>query len=140
MTTEENKAVIRRFVTTFEKHDLDAGWKLFDQKCRFSVLKRFGIEPTFENYKAFMIAFLAALPDVHHTFEDMVAEGEKVWVNYTIRGTHEGPLRGVPATHKQICYNLIGMYRVVDGKIVEADFLSDDISLLRQLGALPARG
>lgn len=140
MTTEENKATIRRFVTTLEKRDLDAAWKIFDPQCRFSVLTRFGIEPTFENYKAFMAAFLVALPDVTHTFEDMVAEGEKVWVNYTIRGTHEGPLRNIPATHKQVCYNLIGMYRVVDGKIAEADFLSDDVSLLRQLDALPARG
>ena len=68
----------------------------------------------------------------------MVAEEEKVWVSYTIRGTHERLLRNVPATHKQISYSLIAMYRVANGKIVEADFLSDDLSLLRQLGALPS--
>jgi steroid delta-isomerase-like uncharacterized protein len=138
MSTEENKAVIRRFVTTVENHDLDAAWTNFDQQCRFSVLTRFGIDPTFENYQRFIASFLEALPDVHHTIEEMVAEGEKVWVNYTVRGTHEGLLRNVPATHKPISYNLIGMYRVVNGKIVEADFLSDDLGLLRQLGALPS--
>ena len=138
MSTEENKAIIRRFIIAVEKHDLDAVWGNFDQQCRFSVLTRFGIDPTFENYRRFIASFLEALPDVHHTIEAMVAEGEKVWVSYTIRGTHEGLLRNVPATHKQISYSLIAMYRVANGKIVEADFLSDDLSLLRQLGALPS--
>ena len=132
-----NKAVIRRFIAAYAKHDMDAVWELFGPGCRFPVLSRFHIEPTFENYRAFMIAFLTALPDVHHTFEDMVAEQDKVWVNYTIRGTHEGPLRGTRATHKRIAYSVIAMYRLTDRKIVEADFQSDDLSLLRQLGALP---
>ena len=138
MSDEENKAIIRHFVTAVEKHDLDAVWVNFDQQCRFPVLTRFGIEPTFKNYRRFIASFLEAPPDVHHTIEEMVAEGEKVWVSYTISGTHEGLFRNVPATHKQISYSLIGMYRVANGKIVEADFLSDDLSLLRQLGAYPS--
>jgi C-1 hydroxylase len=137
MSTEENKVVVRRFIAAFERHDMEALWENFDPRCRFTVLTRFGIEPTFENYKQFITSFAAALPDVHHVIEDMVAEGEKVWVNYTIQGTHEGLLRNVPATHKQVSYSLIAMYRVAGGKIVEADFQSDDLSLLRQLGALP---
>jgi steroid delta-isomerase-like uncharacterized protein len=138
MSTEENKAVIRRLITAFEKHDLDAVWVNFDPQCRFPILTRFGIEPTFENYRRFIASFSEALPDVHHTIEEMVAEEEKVWVNYTIRGTHEGLLRNVPATHKQISYSLMAMYRVAHGKVVEADFQSDDLSLLRQLDALPS--
>ncbi len=102
----------------------------------FPVLVQFDIEPTFVNYKRFMFTFVTALPDVHHTIEEMVAEEERVWVNYTIRGTHEGLFRNVPATHKQISYRVIAMYRVINGKIVEADFQSDDVSLLRQLGIL----
>ena len=138
MSTEENKATIRRFVAALEKHDLDAVWANFDQQCHFPVLTRFGINPTFENYRRFIVSFFEALPDVHHTIEEMVAEGEKVWVSYTIRGTHEGLLRNVPATHKSVSYSLIAMYRVANGKIVEADFLSDDVNLLRQLGAFPS--
>lgn len=138
MSAEENKAVIRRFIAAFNQHDLETVWENFDPHCRFPVLTRFGIDPTFENYRLFIASFAAALPDIHHTIEELVAEGEKIWVNYTIRGTHEGLLRNVPATHKQISYSLIGMYRVANGKIVEADFQSDELSLLRQLGVLPS--
>lgn len=139
MSIEENKDVVRRFAAAYNRHDdvaeiLDS----IDPRCSLPVLTKFGIEPTFENYGKFTASFLAALPDLHHTIEGMVAEDEKVWVNYTIRGTHEGLFRNVPATHKQISWSLIGMYRVADGMIVEADFQSDDLSLLRQLGVLPA--
>lgn len=138
MSVEENKEVIRRFAEAYNRHDdvaeiLDS----VDPCCSFPVLIKFGIEPTFENYRKFIASFLAALPDLHHTIEEMVAEDEKVWVKYTIRGTHEGLFRNVPATHKEISWSLIGMYRVANGKIVEADFQSDDLSLLRQLGVLP---
>jgi len=138
MSAEENRATIHRVVAALERHDLEAVWACLDPHCRFPVLTRFGIDPTFDNYKRFIASFITALPDVHHTFEETVAEDDKVWVNYTIRGTHEDLFRNVPATHKHISWSLISMYRVANDKIVEADFQSDDLSLLRQLGALPS--
>ncbi len=132
------QTVVRRFAAAYNRHDVVEVLDSIDPRCSFPVLTKFGIEPTFENYRKFTASFLAALPDLHHTIEGMVAEDEKVWVNYTIRGTHEGLFRNVPATHKHISWSLIAMYRVVNGRIVEADFQSDDLSLLRQLGALPA--
>ena len=138
MSVEENKVVIHRFVEAVERHDLEAVWECLDPRCRFPVLTRFGIDPTFENYQRFITSFITALPDVHHTFEETVGEGEKIWVYYNVRGTHEGIYRNVPATHKPISFDIISMYRVANDKIVEADFLSDELSLLRQLGALPS--
>lgn len=138
MSVEENKAVIHRFVAALERHDLEAVWDCLDAHCRFPVLTRFGIDPTFENYQRFIASFITALPDVHHTFEETVGEGEKIWVSYTVRGTHEGAYRNVPATHTRVSFSLIAMYRVTNDKIVEADFLSDELSVLRQLGALPS--
>lgn len=138
MSIEGNKAVIHRFISEYERHEMESAWKNFDPHCKFPVLRRFGIEPTFENYKVFMTDFLKALPNIHHSMEGMVAEGNNVWVNWTIRGTHEGPLRKIPATYKDITYSVISMYRVANDKIIETDFLADDLSLLRQLGALPS--
>lgn len=139
MSVEENKITVRQFIAACNKHDdVDAILASIDPHGSFPVLAKFGIDPTFENYRTFMASFLKALPDVHHTIEEMVAEDERVWAKYIIRGTHEGLFRGVPATHKQLSWSLIAMYRVTNGRIVEADFQSDDLSLLRQLGALPA--
>jgi len=138
MSAEENKAVIHRFLEAGNKKDMEMVCESLDQQGTFPILTRFGFDPKFENYRNFLISFNAALPDGHLTIEEMVAEEEKVWVRFTIRGTHQGPLRNVPATNKQIIYGGIGMYCVANGKIVEINNLFDDLSLLRQLGALPS--
>lgn len=46
---------------------------------------------------------------MEHTIETMVAEDEKVWVKYTIQGTHEGLYRNVPGTHKQVSSRCIAL-------------------------------
>lgn len=53
-------------------------------------------------------------------------------------GTHRGPLRGIPATGKQVRYPIVAMYRVANALITEADFVSDELRMMRQIGALPS--
>lgn len=136
-SSETAEKFIRRFLDTYERHDLDALWTFYGADCRFPVLERFDIEPSWENYKAFMTRFIDAFPDVHHHIEKLVTDGENIWVLYTMTGTHRGPLRGMQPTGKQVCYPIVAMYRIRDGLIQEADFLSDDLRMMRQIGALP---
>ena len=136
---EKNKAAIRHFFEVGNQQDMEAIWDCIDPHCNFSGLaKRFAIAPTLESYKKFLTAFYAAVPDAHFTIEDMVAEGEKVWVRINIQGTHRGLLRNIPATNKPVSYTQIGMYRLANGKIIEAQAQFDDLTLLRQMGAYPA--
>jgi predicted ester cyclase len=76
-------------------------------------------------------------PDVHHHIERVVADGRNVWALYTMTGTHAGPIRGVPPTGKGVRYAIVAMYQIDGGVITEADFVSDDLRMMRQLGALP---
>jgi steroid delta-isomerase-like uncharacterized protein len=138
MTSEDNKQLIHRFIETYERHDLEALWDFYSPDCRYVVLTRFGIEPTLENYKRFMANFLVAFPDVHHQFADIVAEGGNVWVHYKVTGTHEGVMRGVAPSHQKVSYSIVAMYKVADGKITQADFVADDLTMLRQIGGLPS--
>jgi steroid delta-isomerase-like uncharacterized protein len=62
----------------------------------------------------------ATFPDLHWTIEDMVAEGDKVVIRYTFRGTNLGGLPGRPATGKQVEVTGSVFYRIVDGLCVEA--------------------
>jgi predicted ester cyclase len=41
-------------------------------------------------------------PDLHTTFDDAVAEGERVAYRWTASGTHEGELMGIPTTGNTI--------------------------------------
>ena len=73
-----------------------------------------------EGARKLFTTMLAAAPDVQGTIEDMVAEGEKVAVRWTFRGTHTGesPLTGAPIGAP---FTLVAMslYRFANGKIEE---------------------
>ena len=59
---------------------------------------------------------------------------------YGFTGTHSGPLMGVPATGKPISVLATGIFRVVNGKLAENWVNLDALSLMQQIGAVPAPG
>ena len=90
-----------------------------------------------EGVKLFVGILRAAFPDIQMTIEDVIAEGEKVVVRYTARGTHYGEFMGVPPTGRKATWAGINIYRGEGGKVVETWQLSDALGLMRQLGVLP---
>lgn len=75
-----------------------------------------------------------AFPDYHETIEDIIVSGDRVSVRLTIRGTHTGPLPFAPATGRSIEITDQSIFRIEDGKIAEQWALTDQLSLLVQLG------
>jgi steroid delta-isomerase-like uncharacterized protein len=136
--TETAERFLRRFLDTYECRDFDTLWTFYSADCRFAVLERFDLEPTWDNYKTFMVRFIDAFPDLHHDIEKVVTDGEDVWALYTMTGTHRGPLRGMQPSGKRVRYPIVAMYRIVEDRITEADFVSDDLRMMRQVGAVPS--
>lgn len=87
-----------------------------------------------EVYKQVMKGNLIAFPDYNHTVEDVIAQGDKVVVRVTNRGTHEGRFDRIPPTSKEIQFSVISITRFVDGKAVEMWGEFDSLVLYRQLG------
>jgi steroid delta-isomerase-like uncharacterized protein len=81
--------------------------------------------------------FRNAFPDLTYTIEDQVAAGDEVVSRYTVSGTHLGEFLGVSGTDNRIEITGITMYRIEDGRIVEAWDSPDNLSLMQQLGILP---
>jgi len=61
-----------------------------------------------------------SFPDFHRTIEDIIAEGDKVWIRIKMTGTHKGDFRGLAPTGKKITVRTANTYRIVNGKIVES--------------------
>ncbi len=81
-----------------------------------------------------------AFPDRMDTIEQLVADGDMVGMLFRVQGTHEGNFFGIPATGNTIDIHEVGIFKLADGKIVEAWFMADEVELLKQLGVgLPAR-
>jgi steroid delta-isomerase-like uncharacterized protein len=80
----------------------------------------------------------AAFPDIRVTVEDQIAEGEKVSTRRTWHATHQGTYRGIAATGKRVTWAQISIVRFAEGKIVEDWPVTDELSLLQQLGHVVA--
>jgi steroid delta-isomerase-like uncharacterized protein len=77
-----------------------------------------------------------AFPDLHLEVEDVIAQGDRVAVRATFRGTHLGELEDVPPTGRAVVVQQIHILRIADGMVVEHWAGRDDITLLRELGAM----
>jgi predicted ester cyclase len=80
----------------------------------------------------------AALPDYHYTVEDILAEGDRVALRSTGRGTMKGPLQGMPATGKSAVWSETHIVRMSGGKFAEHWADLDQLGMLQQLGLVPA--
>jgi predicted ester cyclase len=78
-----------------------------------------------------------AFPDYHVELEEMVAEGDKVVVRFTITGTQLGQWGPLPPTGKRVRFEEIVFLRFVDGRVAELRGLPDNLAALRQLGVVP---
>ena len=81
-----------------------------------------------------------AFPDVHFTIDDLIAEGERVVIRWTVTGTHKGELQGIAPTGKHVTVTGMVMSRFVKGKVEEDWINFDALGLLQQLGVVPAPG
>lgn len=139
MSTEENMALVRRFVDEVQsKHRLE----LIDQFFSPGYVDHYaGARPPYrEDAKRFFTMLFTAFPDVTGTIHEQTAEGDKVWTRKTFRGTHLGPFMGVLPTGKSIVVEVMDVFRIENGKIVEHWGVSDMLGLMQQIGAAPFPG
>ena len=91
-----------------------------------------------EGVKFFVGAMREAFPDVRlKSIEPMMTDGDLEAARVIVAGTHEGELMGVSATGKSVEFESIDIIRVEDGKVAEHWGVTDTLSLMQQLGAIP---
>jgi steroid delta-isomerase-like uncharacterized protein len=91
-----------------------------------------------EGVRQTITMFLTAFPDLNLTLEDIIAEGDKVVVRWTMRGTHQGASLGMPPTGKQFTLPGISLLRLDGGMAAETWVSYDQLAMLQQLGLAPA--
>ena len=74
-----------------------------------------------------------ALPDLHVKIDDLVCTDNKAVLLFTLTGTHENELMGIPATGKQVNINGMTSSRFDDGQIIEEWELLDQLTMFQQL-------
>ena len=67
----------------------------------------------------YFLAVRQGFPDIQIVIEDMIAEGERIAVRTTWRGTHLGMYEGVSPSGKKVSRTLLQIFRVTDGLLDE---------------------
>lgn len=124
MSTETNKTIMRQIMRAIDEGD----WGALEEHP--------GLYETRESVPALHAAF----PDMQTTIEQEVMAGDMITTVVTVRATHQQEFLGIPATGRQVSFMVIGLDRIVDGKIVEHWALPDFFSLLQQLGGVIVPG
>jgi steroid delta-isomerase-like uncharacterized protein len=93
-----------------------------------------------EGTKEVASAVIGAFPDRRITHEDIIAEGDKVLIRWSLSGTHQGELMGIPATGRRVTVTGFDLFRIEGGKIVEMWQEADQMGMMQQLGVVPEPG
>ena len=143
MSTEKNKAIARRWFTDIitqgqlsvadeifaashiihDPHAPPAGWPNGPEGLKM-VASLFG-----GGFSGWNIAL-----------EDQIAEGDKVATRWAASATNTGPVMGTPPSGKAVNVTGVNVTRFAEGKIAESWFNFDMLTLLQQIGAIPAPG
>lgn len=136
-SAEQLKAKVRDYVERiWNRKELDA----LDELASADYRRHLGpSEPSIDRaaQKLRLQSLQRALPDVHFSIDDLIAEGDRVVFRVTVRATQRGDMFGVAATGKAVAFSAIDILRFEGGRIVEHWGFGDSAALLRQLGKIP---
>lgn len=98
-----------------------------------------GLAPTKDGVLDFFRMYRAAFPDLRMSAEEVLVSGDRTVARVTATGTHQGEMMGMPATGKSIDVKVIDIMRFDDdGMLCEHWGLVDMLTMMQQLGAVPA--
>jgi len=133
----ENEAVVRRAFDEIAQGNLDVADEIIAPEYVRHDLAGGPDAHGPDGVKRLIAGLRTAFPDIKTTIEDIFADGEKVVVRFSVRGTHSGPFMGIAPTGREATWRGVNIYRVSGGRIRETWQLADGLGLLRQLGAAP---
>jgi len=122
VTTETNKAVVRRYIEeVINGGNLDLIEVLFAPEMRAAV-------------RGFATVADESFPDRREELRDIVAEGNTVIAHWVFRGTHRGLFYSIPPTGRQIEINGFAIYYLENGQIAADSMCMDWLDAIEQLG------
>lgn len=132
-----NKKVMEQFVRFINTGDEALGKSIISDEVTFYAPTSPEPMHGFEAYTGVLDMMRGAMPDVQWKVEEIIAEGDKIMIRFTMSGTQSNPFMNMPATNKKVQVTAMNIYELKDGKIIREHGLPDLFSMLMQLGVLP---
>ena len=136
-----NEDIVLRMIEAVNTRDFDA----LDDVVSPTVRRYSGATPevqvtSLDDFKAFLHADLAAVPDAMQEVNLIFSSGDMVAVHEIYRGTQTGQMGPFPPSGRSLELPFIGLLRVEDGKVAEIWVEWDNLNALAQLGHFPPPG
>jgi len=132
-----NRKLVEDFLTAvFINHDLsNLGRFLRDDYIQHNP----DVAQGRAGFEAFFVTTFKAMPDFRYTIKQIVVDGDRVWVYSRTTATHTGgPWLDMPPSGNRLDFDVVDMFRLQDGKIVEHWDVADTLGLFSQLGKVKA--
>lgn len=143
---KRNKAIVLRFIEEVQsQHKLDVADELMDRNMVDHFFEMQGMpEPpnAVEAFKKFYTGILSSFPDAKAVVHSMIAEGDLVATHKTLHVTHKGEFRGIPPTGREGEIQIMDIFRIAGGKMVEHWGIVDFVGIMQTLsdrGKLPPK-
>lgn len=130
---EDKKEIVRSFLVDSNKER-----RTLDELCAPGIRFHIGATPVMdlEGFQGFQTAFYQSFTENSIAIEELIAEGEMVAFRGIVYAKHTADFMGTVTSGKEVVVPVIGMARVVDGKIAEWWNSPDRLSWMQQIGAV----
>ncbi|NML21369.1 ester cyclase [Pseudoflavitalea sp. G-6-1-2] len=81
-----------------------------------------------------MAAIRKAFPDLHYEIKELIANDSMAVARLVVTGTQQDSLFNLPPTGKKFTVNQMNIEKIVNGKIVEHWRVTDELTMMKQLG------
>ena len=135
--SDENAAVVRRFIAEFLNHKNDAALDAYiaDNFVCHVVGNLAGQAVGHDAWRRRAATLRTAFPDLRITIDDLIAAEDKVVIRYHADATHRGTIFGIEATNLPMTYTAIMILRIEGSKIAEEWTEGNIVQVVQQLGA-----
>jgi steroid delta-isomerase-like uncharacterized protein len=149
MTAQENVALARSLLELYNSHQSDPAWldksvASITEDCELTDIPSGQTLHGPDGFKQLSLFFAEGFPGSRVELTNAFATEDQVVVEFTGRGTNIGPLHmptgDIPATGRYSELRFCNVLQIRNGKIVSSRSYYDLMTMLQQLGLVPAMG
>ena len=130
---ERREAIVREHMESENVHDFETTMDTFDHP-RYEIIPTGDVWDGDEEVRRYFEATRAAFPDQRNELIALHHADAGVIVEFDLKGTHEGPLRGIPATGKEFSCRTVAFFLFEEDRLVCERVYFDAATILSQLG------
>jgi steroid delta-isomerase-like uncharacterized protein len=135
--TEKREQLVREHMESENTHDFDVTLETFEHP-RYEIVPTGEVYDGAEEVNRYYQETRAAFPDQRNELIAMYHSNDAVIIEFWLRGTHKGELRGMPPTGKSFECKVVAFFLFEEDRLVCERVYFDAATILTQLGLVGA--